>query len=84
MPQKTPIGPVSSPLDRDLITTFTAARILFPNQPITSANLRFVQRLCQRNELDCWKIAGKYLIDRESLDHYIEEVRHRSKWGVLD
>ena len=85
MAQKLPFGFISSPLgDKDLINTFTAARILFPNQPITKANLRVVQRLCQRNELDCWKIGRKYFIDRESLDRFIEEVRHRTSWGVLD
>ena len=85
MSKKLPFGTLSSPLvNKHLINTFTAARILFPNKKITKANLRVVQRLCQRNELDCWKIGNKYVIDREGLDRFIEEVRHRSKWGVLD
>ncbi len=85
MAQKLPPGILSSQLEnRILISTFTAARILFPNQLITKANLRVVQRLCQRNELDCWKIGNKYYIDRESLDRFIEEVRHRTSWGALD
>jgi len=83
--QKLPFGTLSSPLgNKDLINTFTAARILFPKQMITKAKLRFVQRLCQRNELDCWKLGQKYFIDRESLYRFIEEGRHRSSRGALD
>lgn len=67
-----------------MINTFTAARILFPNQLISKANLRVVQRLCQGNKLDCWKIGRKYFIDRESLDRFIDEARYRSSWGALD
>jgi hypothetical protein len=83
--QKLPPGIFSSQLEnRNLINTFTAARILFPNQLISKANLRVVQRLCQGNRLDCWKIGRKYFIDRESLDRFIDEARYRSSWGALD
>ncbi len=85
MAQKLPPGIFSSQLEnRKLINTFTAARILFPNQLISKSNLRVVQRLCQGNKLDCWKIGQKYFIDRESLDRLIEEARYRSSWGALD
>jgi len=36
--------------DVELVSTFTAAKILFPNEPITKAQLRLVQRLCQLNQ----------------------------------
>ena len=85
MAKKLPPGIFSSQLEnRTLINTFTAARILFPNQLISKATLRVVQRLCKGNKLDCWKIGRKYFIDRESLDRFIEGARYRSSWGARD
>ncbi len=45
---------------RDLISTFTAAKMLFPDEPFLTDDgkqrkkmLRRVERLCQTNQLEC-------------------------------
>lgn len=86
MTQKSLLRSISSPLsDRRLIDTFSAARILFPQaEKITKAKLRLVQRLCQRNELDCWQIGRRYFIDLDGFLRFIETNHHRSARGALD
>ena len=62
----------------DLITTHTAARILFPNGHITKKQVRFVQRRCQTNELEWYRIGRTYQIVRRSVYDYIEENHGRN------
>ena len=56
-----------------LVSTFTAARILFPNGEIARKHVRLVQRLCERNELESYKIGRQYRIVRQSIVAYIEK-----------
>ena len=62
-----------------LISTFTAARMLFPNTDVARKHVRLVQRLCERNEVECYKIGRQYKIVRQSLLDYIEENHGRRK-----
>ena len=65
---------IDSPLRGvELISTFTAAKILFPNETITKARLRVVQRLCQLGELEAYKIGRKYHIVKPSMYDYLED-----------
>jgi len=70
---------IASPLRGvDLVSTFTAARILFPNEQITKSHLRLVQRLCQLNQLEAYKIGRKYRIVKQSIYDYLEENHYRN------
>jgi hypothetical protein len=72
-----------SPLrNRPLISTFTAARILFPNDEIERKHLRLVQRLCERNEVESYKIGRQYKIVRQSVLNYIEENHGRTRYDT--
>jgi hypothetical protein len=62
----------------DLITTHTAAKILFPNESPSKKRLRLVQRLCETDQLESYKIGGKYQIVRQSVYDYIEENHGRN------
>ncbi|HYR43867.1 MAG TPA: helix-turn-helix domain-containing protein [Terriglobia bacterium] len=62
-----------------LVSTFTAARMLFPNGEIERKHLRLVQRLCERNEVESYKIGRHYKIVRQSVLDYIEESHGRTK-----
>ena len=65
---------VTSPIrGKDVIDTFTAARLLFPQSPITKAQRRLVQRLCSFGQLEAYKIGRKYHIVLQSIHDYLEE-----------
>jgi excisionase family DNA binding protein len=62
-----------------LVSTFTAARILFPTAEIARKHVRLVQRLCERNEVESYKIGRQYRIVRQSIIAYIEKNHGRPK-----
>jgi len=71
---------LSSPMkDQDLVTTFTAARLFFPDDKISTKHIRWIQRLCQSNELESYKFGRRYHIVRQSIFDYIEKSHYRTK-----
>jgi len=70
---------IASPLQGlDLVSSRTAARILFPRDPTNKTCLRRVQRLCQLDRLESYQIGRRYYIVRQSLYDYLEINHHRN------
>ena len=70
----------TSPLRHvSLVSTFTAARMLFPNTEVARKHVRLVQRLCERNEVESYKIGRQYKIVKQSVLDYIEQNHGRPK-----
>jgi hypothetical protein len=76
---------IESPLQGlDLVSSFTAARILFPHDPINKTCLRRVQRLCQLDRLESYQIGRRYLIVKQSVYDYLQENHHRNSNATSD
>jgi hypothetical protein len=76
---------IESPLQElDLVSSFTAARILFPHGSINKTRLRQVQRLCRLDCLESYRIGRKYYIVRKSVYDYLEENHHRNPNATSD
>lgn len=55
-----------------LVDTFTAAKLLFPNEQIKKTHFRRVQRLCKMKYLEYYKLGRVYRIVKHSIYAYIE------------
>jgi len=76
---------IESPLQgQELVSSFTAARILFPHDPINKTRLRQIQRLCQLDCLESYQIGRRYYIVRQSVYDYLEENHHRNPNATSD
>ncbi len=74
---------IPSPLkDVELIDTFNAARILFPQESTTGIHRRRIQRriqrLCKRGVLEYFRVGHEYQVVKRSLYDYIEKTHHRA------
>lgn len=68
---------VFSPLrGLDLIDTFNVARILFPDERISQKHMRFVQRLCEEDLVESFKLGGRYHVRKSSVFAYIEDIHY--------
>ncbi|MCI0486108.1 MAG: hypothetical protein L0229_05860 [Blastocatellia bacterium] len=73
---------INSPLKgMELIDTFNAARILFPDEALNGNHRkrvqRRIQRLCERGVLEYFRVGHEYLIVKKSIYDYIDENHNR-------